>query len=83
MLSFYLILNLIVIFIFTYFFCIFILFLLLYIGKELSLGDRFPLLKEVRPERKTYYIHKRYIQVKYMDIQIYHIYKILSTMNAV
>ena len=39
MLSFYLILNLIVIFIFTYFFCIFILFLLLYIGKELSLGD--------------------------------------------
>ena len=83
MLSFYLILNLIVIFIFTYFFCIFILFLLLYIGKELSLGDRFPLLKEVRPERKTYYIHKTNIQVKYMDIQIYHIYKILSTMNAV
>ena len=83
MLSFYLILNLIVIFIFTYFFCIFILFLLLYIGKELSLGDRFPLLKEVHPERKTYYIYKRYIQIKYMDIQIYHIYKILSTMNTV
>ena len=48
MLSFYLILNLIVIFIFTYFFCIFILFLLLYIGKELSLGDIS--LVKVKPE---------------------------------
>lgn len=41
-----------------YFYVFFLLLLLLYLfifnGTELSHGDRFPLLKEVRPERSAY-----------------------------